>query len=59
VPDGYVLTDATVAMRKGTTRISAKGTYRSTEIAEIEADDMAALRAKVPEGWMLISVRAL
>ncbi|MGK9222091.1 hypothetical protein [Microbacterium sp. SA075R] len=59
VPAGHVLTDATVAMAKRSTRISAVGVYRSTEIAEIEADDMASLEAKVPEGWSLLSVRRL
>ncbi|WP_290106297.1 hypothetical protein [Microbacterium oryzae] len=59
VPAGHVLTDARVAMIKRSTRISAVGRYRHTEIAEVEADDMTALEAKVPEGWKLMSVRAL
>ena len=59
VPAGHVLTDARVSMVKRSTRISAVGRYRHTEIAEIEADDMAALETKVPEGWKLMSVRAL
>ncbi|GAA4784492.1 hypothetical protein [Microbacterium gilvum] len=59
VPEGYILTDATVSMAKRSTSITAAGRYRSTEIAEIEADDMAALEAKVPEGWGLMSVRAV
>lgn len=59
VPDGHMLTDATVAMMKGTTRIRATGRYRSTETKDIEADDMPALLAEVPDGWSLISVRAL
>lgn len=57
VPAGHVLTDATVAMIKHSTRIRAVGKYRHTETAEIEADDRAALDAKVPEGWSLMSVR--
>lgn len=30
---------------------------RRDDVREIEADDMAALTAKVPEGWQLLSVR--
>ena len=57
-PDGFELTDAPVRMAKGTTLISAVGKFaRRDGTREIEADDIAALRAKVPEGWQLLTIR--
>lgn len=59
-PDGWDVVAAPVRMRKGSTRIDATATLaRRDGSTEIEADDMAALEAKVPEGWQLVSVRAL
>ncbi|MDQ1205018.1 hypothetical protein [Microbacterium sp. SORGH_AS_0862] len=58
-PPGFVLAAGPVRMAKGTTELSATGTYAATAVEEIEADDMAALEAKVPDGWRLLSVRRL
>ncbi|MDY0830655.1 hypothetical protein SK224_16080 [Microbacterium sp. BG28] len=44
-------------MSAGTTTLAATGTYLPTAVQEVEADDMPALRAKVPDGWMLLNVR--
>lgn len=58
-PDGFELTDAPVRMSNGTTALSATGTFaRRDGIREIEADDLAALRASVPDGWELVAVRS-
>lgn len=58
VPAGWKLTDAKVAMIKGSTALTVAGKMaRWGETREIEADDMAALEAKIPEGWRLLSVR--
>lgn len=46
-------------MIKGAAILKAKGTFHSRDrVEQIEADDMDALHAKVPEGWQLLSVRA-
>lgn len=59
-PDGFELADVPVTMGKGTTLLTAVGTYvRRDGVATIEADDMVALQAKVPEGHALITVRSL
>lgn len=59
-PPGFELIDAPVRMSNGTTTITATGTFARRDGArEIEADDMAALRGKVPEGHLLVSVRSL
>lgn len=59
VPAGWELTAAPVSMVKGSTLIKATGTMeRRDGIREIEADTMSQLEAKVPDGWMLLSVRA-
>ncbi|QOC26024.1 hypothetical protein IC744_06630 [Microbacterium hominis] len=60
VPAGWELTKAPVAMTAGSTSLKATGTIeRRDGIREIEADTMAQLEAKVPDGWMLLSVRAI
>ncbi|MEV5340927.1 MULTISPECIES: hypothetical protein [Actinomycetes] len=59
VPAGHELTHARVEMVKGSTELIGHGRYRSAEFHEIEADDMTALRAKVPEGWQLLNVRSV
>ena len=57
-PAGFELTDAPVRMTKGTTLLTATGTFaRRDGTRTIEADDMATLRAKVPEGYQLVTVR--
>ena len=57
-PAGWQLSDAPVRMTKGNTAVTAVGTIvRRDGGREIEADDMPALRAKVPDGWQLVHVR--
>lgn len=59
VPAGWELTAAPVAMTAGSTALTATGTIeRRDGMREIEADTMAQLEAKVPDGWQLLSVRA-
>lgn len=59
-PDGWQLASAPVAMSKKDTVLIAEGTIvRRDGVREIEADDMAALEAKVPEGYQLLSVRVV
>ena len=60
VPAGWELTRAPVAMTAGSTALTATGTFeRRDSIREIEADTMTQLEALVPDGWQLLSVRAL
>jgi hypothetical protein len=57
-PDGFDLISSPVEMIKGAAVLKAVGTFaRRDQVTEIEADDMAALEAKVPEGWQLLNVR--
>lgn len=56
-PPGFVLASGPVKMSAGTTTLAATGTYLPTAVREVEADDMPALRSKVPDGWMLLNVR--
>ncbi|MCR2824488.1 hypothetical protein [Microbacterium sp. zg.Y909] len=45
-------------MTKGTITVTAVATIvRRDGGREIEADDMPALKAQVPEGWQLVHVR--
>lgn len=45
-------------MAKKDTTMTAEGTIAGRDgVTEIQADDMAALQAKVPEGYQLLSVR--
>lgn len=45
-------------MVKGAAVLKAVGTFaRRDQVTEIQAEDMDALRAKVPEGWQLLNVR--
>ncbi len=56
-PDGFELVSAPVAMLKGSTAITATGTYaRRDETRMIEADTMDGLRALVPDGWQMLFV---
>lgn len=58
-PDGFDLANAPVTMGKGTTLLTATGTYvRRDGARDIEAADRAGLDAQVPDGWALITVRA-
>ncbi len=57
-PAGFELVSAPVAMQKGKTAITATGTYeRRDEMQEIQAPSYAELRAAVPAGWQMLSVR--
>ncbi|MFF2632917.1 hypothetical protein ACFVR6_08590 [Microbacterium sp. NPDC058021] len=59
-PAGWELAEAPVRMTKGTVAVTAVGKFvRRDGAREIEADDMAALRAKVPAGWQLTNVRQI
>ncbi|WP_420111638.1 hypothetical protein [Pseudactinotalea sp.] len=59
-PDGFELVSAPAEMIKGAALIRTKGTFQSRSgLREIEADDMDAMRAKVPDGWQLLSVRTV
>lgn len=55
---GFALISAPVRMLKGEAKMEAKGTFSRVDgVREIEADDMASLKAKVPDGWVMLSVR--
>lgn len=58
-PAGWELTSAPVAMVKGSTVMTATGTFERVDgLREINADTMTTLEAKVPDGWILLSVRS-
>lgn len=60
IPTGWVATDVPAAMPKGSQMLTSTATIaRRDGVQEIEADDMAALDAKVPEGWQLLDVRSV
>jgi hypothetical protein len=57
LPDGWVVTDVPAAMPKGSQLLTSTASMaRRDGIQQIEADDQAALEAKVPEGWQLLGV---
>ena len=57
-PVGFDLVSAPVQMIKGAPILKATGRFQRRDgIEQIEADDMDALQARVPEGWQLLSVR--
>ncbi|MGN7861438.1 hypothetical protein ACTJI8_12730 [Microbacterium sp. 22303] len=57
-PAGWETTSAPVTMAKKDTTMTAEGTIaRRDGVTEIEADDMAALQAKIPDDYQLLSVR--
>lgn len=57
-PAGHELVASPVQMVTGSPMLTAVGTFARRDGArDIEADDRAALFAKVPEGWQLLSVR--
>lgn len=56
-PAGWDMTTASVTMQAGGVR-TVVGTFERRDApTEIEADTMAALEAKVPDGWHMLSVR--
>lgn len=58
VPAGWVVTDAEATMAKASIMITLHAKLaRRDGVRDIEAPDMDALRAQVPEGWQLLSVR--
>ncbi|WP_102193221.1 hypothetical protein [Microbacterium aurantiacum] len=58
VPAGWELVSAHATMKAGGIR-TVEGRYeRRDGTQEIEADDMTALEAKVPDGWQMLSVRS-
>lgn len=57
VPDGWVTTLLRPIMQKGSTHLKGTVTARRHELAEVEGDSIDALRASVPDGWQLVSVR--
>jgi len=57
-PVGWECLSMPVAMVKGSTALTVRATIaRRNGMRDIEADDMPSLRAKVPEGYELLSVR--
>lgn len=59
-PAGWELLSAPVRMRKGSTILDATATIaRRDQTREIEADDMPALQAKIPDGTQLVHVRSV
>lgn len=55
---GFALASAPVRMLKGEAKMEATGTFTRVDgIQQIEADDMASLEAKVPDGWRMLNVR--
>ena len=57
-PVGFELTAAPVRMVKGSTRLTATGTFaRRDGLRTIEAPDFAGLRARVPDGFQLLTAR--
>ncbi|MEV7691885.1 hypothetical protein AB0N73_00970 [Microbacterium sp. NPDC089189] len=57
-PEGWDLVQTTANLIKGTARFSSTGTFAARgPVHEIEADDRAALDAKIPDGWQLLNIR--
>lgn len=55
---GFVLVSAPVRMLKGEAKMKATGTFKRVDgVQQIEADDMASLEAKVPDGWRMLTVK--
>ncbi len=56
---GFDLVSSPVRMLKGEAKMQATGRFSRVDgIREIEAADMASLRAQVPDGWRMLSVRS-
>ncbi|MFL1999510.1 hypothetical protein [Microbacterium sp. A1-JK] len=59
-PEGFDLVKSTAHPVKGTMLLSSVGTFARRDGArEIEADNRATLDAKVPDGYELLTLRAL
>ncbi|RKT33692.1 hypothetical protein DEU34_2296 [Microbacterium sp. AG1240] len=59
-PAGFDLVKSTAHPVKGTMLLSSVGTFARREGSrEIEADDRAALQAKIPDGYELLAIRVL
>lgn len=59
-PAGWDLVSAMATMEKAGAERSVEGKFeRRDGMREIEADDMTALQALVPEGWRMLSVRTV
>ena len=57
-PSGFDLVSAPARMLKGAQGIETTARFdRRDGLREIEADDMDALLAMVPDGWQMLSVR--
>lgn len=55
---GFVLASAPVRMLKGEAKMKATGTFTRVDgVQQIEAEDMASLEAKVPDGWRMLTVK--
>ncbi|MBT2474465.1 hypothetical protein J7E68_07710 [Microbacterium sp. ISL-103] len=55
---GFDLVSAPVRMLKGEAKMEATGTFKRVDgVREIDAEDMTALKAKVPDGWLMLTVR--
>lgn len=58
VPAGWELAAVPPVMHMGTPRVTADARIeRRDGTQEIEAADMGALEAKIPDGWRLLSIR--
>lgn len=57
LPENFEVAAVTPKMAKGQIGLTGTAVIRRREIAEIEGTSIDDLRAKVPEGWMLVSVR--
>lgn len=58
-PAGFDLASAPVSMAAGSSDLTATATFHRTDgTREIEAADMTALEAQVPDGWRMLSVRS-
>ncbi|GAT74713.1 hypothetical protein [Microbacterium hydrocarbonoxydans] len=57
-PEGFDIVSSPVEMIKGAAVLKAVGTFaRRDQVTEVEAEDLDALLAKVPDGWQLLNVR--
>ena len=58
-PAGYELVSSPARMRKGSITLDTTGTFEERgALQEVEGPDLDAIRAQVPDGWQLLSVRA-
>ena len=59
-PEGWQLTLSRVTMPKGSTTITAAGTYEKRDgLEELEAASFEELKSKVPAGWQLLNVKKI